>query len=104
MCAVFAESEVISLVAKREKPENIGYGILESIAERLAAMAKGIHPEEKVVFTGGGALNPLLVKILGEKLHTTVYASKYPQLTGAFGAALAAMELVHAEIPRTRAA
>lgn len=92
MCAVFAESEVISLIAKKEKAENIGYGILDSIANRLVGMARSIQPEERVVFTGGGALNPLLVKLVGEKLKTELAVPEHPQLMGAFGAALSGLE------------
>ncbi|ADY73398.1 CoA-substrate-specific enzyme activase [Desulfurobacterium thermolithotrophum DSM 11699] len=92
MCVVFAESEVISLIANKERPENIGYGVIDSIAERLVGMAKNLHPEERVVFTGGGALNPLLVKLVSEKLGMEVSVPKQPQLVGAFGAALSGLE------------
>ncbi len=94
MCAVFAESEVISLVAKKEKPENIGYGIIESIAKRLVAMAKSLKPEERIVFTGGGAKNILLKDLIEEKLQKEIFVPKHPQMMGAFGAALSGMELI----------
>ncbi|WP_084742563.1 BadF/BadG/BcrA/BcrD ATPase family protein [Deferribacter desulfuricans] len=92
MCAVFAESEVISLIAKKEKPENIGYGVIDSIAERLVAMAKSIQPEERVVFTGGGALNSLLVDLVGKKLGFNIFVPEYPQFIGALGAAITGLE------------
>ncbi|WP_239500163.1 acyl-CoA dehydratase activase [Desulfurobacterium thermolithotrophum] len=92
MCAVFTESEVISLIAKKERPENIGYGVIDSIAERLVGMAKNLHPEERVVFSGGGALNPLLVKLVSEKLGMEVSVPEQPQLLGALGAALSGLE------------
>jgi predicted CoA-substrate-specific enzyme activase len=94
MCAVFAESEVISLIAKKEKPENIGYGIIDSIANRLAGMAKSIRPEDKVVFTGGGAKNSLLRELLSKKLKKEIYTPEYPQMMGAFGAALSGYEML----------
>ncbi len=94
MCAVFAESEVISLIAKKEKPENIGYGIIESIAKRLVAMAKSLKPEERIVFTGGGAKNILLKDLIEEKLQKEIFVPKHPQMMGAFGAALSGMELI----------
>jgi len=93
MCAVFAESEVISLIASKEKPENIAYGIIESIAGRLAGMAKSMRPEDKVVFTGGGAKNILLKELLSKKLNKNIYVPKHPQMIGAFGAALAGKEM-----------
>jgi len=93
MCAVFAESEVISLIASKEKPENIAHGIIESIAGRLAGMAKSMKPEDKVVFTGGGAKNILLKELLSKKLNKNIYVPKHPQMIGAFGAALAGKEM-----------
>jgi len=93
MCAVFAESEVISLIASKEKPENIAHGIIESIAGRLAGMAKSMRPEDKVVFTGGGAKNILLKELLSKKLNKNIYVPKHPQMIGAFGAALAGKEM-----------
>ena len=98
MCAVFAESEVISLIAKKEKPENIGYGIIDSIASRLAGMAKSIRPEDKIVFTGGGALNTLLQDLVSQKLGKKVFVPKYPQMIGAFGAALTGLEITKGEV------
>ncbi len=94
MCAVFAESEVISLIAKKEKPENIGYGIIDSIASRLVGMARSIRPENKIVFTGGGALNTLLKDLISQKLKKEVYVPEYPQMIGAFGAALSGLESI----------
>ncbi len=93
MCAVFAESEIISLLAKKEKPMNIAFGITDSIAKRLVEMAKSLRPERRVIFSGGGALNPLLVKLVSEKLEMEVSVPKYPQLLGALGAALSGLEL-----------
>lgn len=90
MCAVFAESELISLIAKKESPENIGAGVHYSIATRLANMAKKYPHDKSVVFTGGGALNKLLVKILEEELGVSLMVHPYPQLNGAIGAAITA--------------
>lgn len=70
MCAVFAESEVVSLIAKRESASNICYAVHESIASRLASMAnKFACKSEVILFTGGGALDSFLVSLLSEKLE-----------------------------------
>lgn len=90
MCAVFAESELISLMAKKESAENIGAGVHYSIASRLANMAKKYPIDDKVVFTGGGALNPLLKSALEEELGVKLLTHPYPQLNGAIGAAMVA--------------
>lgn len=94
MCAVFAESEVISLIAKKESVANICYGVHESIASRLASMArKFASNSEYIVFTGGGALNPFLRHLLSKKLEKTIIVPKFPQLVGSLGAALSGLEV-----------
>lgn len=94
MCAVFAESEVISLIAKKESAANITYGVHESIASRLASMArKFASKSEYIVFTGGGAMNPFLRHLLSQKLEKKIIVPKEPQLIGSVGAALAGLEV-----------
>jgi len=94
MCAVFAESEVISLIAKKESAANICYGVHDSIASRLASMAKKFAIQsEHIVFTGGGALNPFLRHLLSKKLGKDIIIPEHPQLIGSIGAALAGLEI-----------
>jgi predicted CoA-substrate-specific enzyme activase len=97
MCAVFAESEVISLIAKKESLANICYGVHESIASRLASMAKKFVVKENdcIVFTGGGALNPFLHHMLELKLERKILVPEHPQLIGAVGAALSGFEAIN---------
>lgn len=93
MCAVFAESELIGLIAKRESAAAIGFGVHASIASRLAGMARRFAVEDRVVFTGGGALNPLLKRLLEEELRMDISVPDHPQLMGAIGAAYAGLEV-----------
>ncbi|MDD2267829.1 acyl-CoA dehydratase activase [Sulfuricurvum sp.] len=95
MCAVFAESEVISLIAKKESLANICWGVHESIASRLASMARKfvVKKDEPIVFTGGGALNPFLHHMLELKLERKILIPAHPQLIGAVGAALSGYEV-----------
>lgn len=88
MCAVFAESEVISLVAKKETPQNIGYGVHKSIGVRVANMAKSMAVGKKIAFSGGAGLNPLLCEILSLELDTTILVPQYPQFVGSIGACM----------------
>ncbi len=87
-CTVFAESEVISLFAKGAKKENIAAGIHKSIARRVAGMAKRIGVAQTLVFCGGVAKNVAVKKYLEIELGFEIITPKYPQLTGAIGAAL----------------
>ncbi len=89
-CVVFAESEVISLVARRKKPRDIVAGIHQALAKRIAAMARKARMEEEVLLTGGGGLNVGIAKALEDELITNVHVSEYCQLNGAIGAALIA--------------
>jgi len=92
MCTVFAESEVITLLAKGESRENIAAGLCNSIAERLATMVKRIGLNKEVMMTGGDAKNGGVVKLLEDKLNTKIFIPEEPQIIGALGAALEAQE------------
>jgi predicted CoA-substrate-specific enzyme activase len=93
LCTVFAESEVISLISKGEKRENIIAGIHESIAARIAAMTNRLRIAPLVVMTGGVAKNIGVVRALERKIGMAVEVSEYAQVNGAIGAALLAMGL-----------
>lgn len=93
ICTVFAESEVISLIAKGETRENIIAGIHESVAARVSALAKRVGVVEPVMMTGGVAKNVGAVRALEKKLDTVIRVSEYAQLNGAIGAAILARNL-----------
>ncbi|RJP83208.1 MAG: 2-hydroxyglutaryl-CoA dehydratase [Desulfobacteraceae bacterium] len=93
LCTVFAESEVISLIAKGEKRENIIAGIHASIGSRVMAMGKRIGITSPVMMTGGVAKNIGVVKALEEKFNTPIIVSTHAQVNGAIGAALIASTL-----------
>jgi predicted CoA-substrate-specific enzyme activase len=89
-CTVFAESEVISLVAAGEPCEGIVRGLHHALALRVAALARGTAALDGDVFMSGGvALNPAMVSALQEALGRPVCVVPEPQLVGALGAALA---------------
>ncbi len=93
MCAVFAESEVVSLVAEGVSAENILAGIHKAIARRVISMAKRTGLERKAVaLTGGIAKNVGMVRALERELGAKIYLSKEPQIVGALGAALLAAQ------------
>ncbi len=88
MCTVFAESEVVSLLHEGEERESIAYAVHASIAERAVGMLKRVGVVEPLLFAGGVAKNPCLVKILQEKLKKEVIVPEEPQIVGALGAAI----------------
>jgi predicted CoA-substrate-specific enzyme activase len=92
MCTVFAESEVVSLIAEGRPLEEIVKGIIASIVERTVAMAHRVGLEENVMMTGGVAKNAAVVKELQESLGMKITVPREPQIVGALGAALLAEE------------
>lgn len=94
MCTVFAESEVVSLIAQNKAVDDIVHGLNKAVAAKTAALAKRVGGEEKYMMTGGVSRNKGLVKTLEEKLGASLVISDKAQLCGALGAALFAAELV----------
>jgi len=92
-CTVFAESEVISLLAQGQDAHSIALGIHEAIADRLVAMVRRIGVQPEVVFAGGVAHNPCIARLLGERLGLDIRIPDNPQIVGALGAALHAAQL-----------
>jgi predicted CoA-substrate-specific enzyme activase len=91
MCVVFAETEIIGLLASGACAEDIVAGVQVSIASRISAMA-GRRLEEPVVFTGGVALVPGMARALESALGRAVAVVPNPRYTGALGAALLGVE------------
>ena len=89
-CTVFAESEVVSHVARGKKRENILHGVCQSIVDRIAAMVRGVGVTPPVAMTGGVAMNRAVVKLMGDRLGVQILLPPHPQITGALGAALMA--------------
>jgi len=87
-CAVFAESEVISLVGEGKPMEEIAAGLQVSIAKRCFVMAKKAGTDGKITLTGGCAKNAGLKKAIEQVLKIQVAELPVdPQLMGALGAA-----------------
>ncbi len=88
MCTVFAESEATSLMARGERPENIAMGLHMAIVQRTAAMLRRVGVSAPLVFAGGVARNPCVVRLLEEQLGEPVIVPEDPDMVGALGAAL----------------
>ena len=91
MCTVFAESEVISLIADNHTDSDIIHGLNKSIAGKTAAMAARAKGQPPYMMTGGVARNRGVVQALEEKLGAKLLISENPDLCGALGAALFAL-------------
>jgi predicted CoA-substrate-specific enzyme activase len=89
-CTVFARSEVVTLMAEGKPREDIIAGIHESLAKRLATMARKIGVRKEVFFDGGPARNTGMRKALEQELGVTLVVPERPQIVTATGAALLA--------------
>ena len=94
MCTVFAESEVVSLVAQNKDVADIIHGLNVSVASKVGALAARLGKKNpgEYMMTGGVAKNPGIIKALEEKLDAKLYICDEAQLCGALGAALFAYE------------
>jgi len=90
-CSVFAETEVVSLISRRNPPPDIAAGIQAAVAKRVFSLARRVGVEPKVTVTGGCAKNRGLLKTLPGILRVEIVTLTIdPQLMGAVGAAVLA--------------
>lgn len=92
-CTVFAESEVISQLAAGAKRENVAKGAHKAVAKRVAGLGSRIGLTPDVVMTGGVALNRGVVAALEKEIGQKITVVENPQIIGAIGAALYALEI-----------
>ncbi len=94
MCTVFAESEVVSLVAQNKNVADIIHGLNVSVASKVGALAARLSKKNpgEYMMTGGVAKNQGIIQVLEEKLGAKLYICDEAQLCGALGAALFAYE------------
>jgi len=88
MCTVFAESEVISLLAQGASKEAVALGIVDSIVNRAQVLLNKVAVNEQILFTGGLAKSQRIREVLSDKLGDEVVTSPKSQLAGALGAAI----------------
>lgn len=96
-CTVFAESEVLSWLARGRRIENILLGVHRSIAKRSFGLLRRVGIEEEITFTGGVTRNRAMVAVLNEMLGTEMNVSEESHYMGALGAALFALERVRGQ-------
>jgi predicted CoA-substrate-specific enzyme activase len=91
-CTVFAESEIISWLARGKKAEDVLMGVHQAIAARSLSLIRRVGVEEEVTFTGGVTRNVAMVRILQDLLGTKLNVSPDAHYLGAIGAALFALD------------
>lgn len=96
MCSVFAESEVISLIAQNKEKADIANGVCGAIANKAFGLLRRVGLEPDFMMTGGVAKNPGVVRAVEEKVGSKLYICEEPEIVGATGAALYALEQMEA--------
>jgi predicted CoA-substrate-specific enzyme activase len=90
MCTVFAESEVISLIAQNKDKRDIIRGLNRSVASKVASLLGRVGKRAKYIMTGGVAKNNGVVYEIENKIQEKIIIPFEPQIVGALGAALIA--------------
>ncbi len=93
-CAVFAESEVISLLARNIDKSDIAAAAHNAISDRICSMVRRVSSKEVICLTGGGAKNKALANSIEEGLNKRIYIPDNPQTIVALGAAIAAQNKI----------
>lgn len=91
MCTVFAESEIVSLIAENKEKCDIIHGLNDSISSKMVSLVNRVGKQECYMMTGGVAKNLGVARALEEKLGSRIFISEEPQICGALGAALIAL-------------
>lgn len=92
MCATFAETEVISLLAEGVSKVEVLGGVHAAMAKRTMGLVSRVGKREPIVMTGGVARNPAAVKHIEDALGCKMILPDHPQIAGALGAALFALD------------
>ncbi|KUG23280.1 benzoyl-coa reductase subunit badg [hydrocarbon metagenome] len=91
-CVIFAETEIISLVNEGKEIPDIISALHQAVANRAASLAKSILVAPDAVMTGGVAKNSGMFSALEKALGVKMYRVENPQINGALGAALIAVD------------
>lgn len=89
-CAVFAESEVVSLIHSKIEKTDIAHAVHDAIASRVSSMVRRIPIENDVALVGGVANNAAIVNVMKKHLGVDIVVPENPQFVSALGAALSA--------------
>jgi predicted CoA-substrate-specific enzyme activase len=87
-CTVFAESEIISHLAKGCLPEDVLMGVHQAITSRCVSLARRVGIESEATFTGGVSRNIAMVRLLEQSMGMPINVSEDAHFCGALGAAL----------------
>ncbi len=91
-CAVFAESEVVSLLHAKTPKKDICKSVNDAISSRISSMVRKVGFENDIVLIGGVAFNVGFVEALKRDLESDIIIPDDPEYFGAIGASLVETE------------
>lgn len=91
-CAVFAESELVTLVHAKIPKSDIARAVHDAIADRIVSLVRRVGMEKEVMLIGGLAKNVGFITSLKRELGIEVIVPEHPEFVSALGAALLAGE------------
>jgi len=89
-CAVFAESELVTLVHSKTSKPDMARAVHDAIADRIVSLVRRVGMEKEVLLVGGVARNVGFVESLKRELDTEIFIPETPETVSAYGAALLA--------------
>ena len=89
-CAVFAESELVTLVHSQTPKPDMARAVHDAIADRIVSLVRRVGMEKEVLLVGGVARNVGFVESLKRELDTEIFIPETPETVSAYGAALLA--------------
>jgi predicted CoA-substrate-specific enzyme activase len=102
ICTIWAQQEVAARLAEGVPVPDLVAGVHDSLADRVARMAKRLKVEKEVVLTGGGAKNKGIIQALSKYLGCEIQVPEEPLITGALGAALLGKDLVEKALEKNQ--
>ena len=98
-CSIFMELEVLNHLYARKRLKHIACGIADAVAKRVTSLAKAINIENNICITGGVSKNPGVVRQLAYHMNSSFKSLPVdPQIIGAMGAAIFAIQALNAEV------
>jgi predicted CoA-substrate-specific enzyme activase len=89
-CAVFAESELVTLVHSQTPKPDMARAVHDAIADRIVSLVRRVGLEREVLLVGGVARNVGFLESLKQELDTEIFIPETPETVSAYGAALLA--------------
>jgi len=98
ICTVFAESEVVNLIAHNKSRVEIICGLHKAVVDRIWPIVRAIGVRDMITMSGGVAKNINIINFMQRKFNRFINIPREPQIIGALGAALMAKKSIYRNV------